>query len=89
MSEADLEHNTYDEPIGQFFMEYNCNICLKNENPRVNDKIHKKDIDEKKSKKSRMIARKIYNVKKHNRKRKRMKLKLDTNAMITDICEYC
>ena len=87
MLEDDFEHNIYDEPIGQFFMEYN--ICLKNENPRVNDKIHKKDIDEKKSKKSTMVARKIYNVKKHNRKRKRMKLKLDTNAMITDICEYC
>ena len=73
-----------DEPYGKFFMEYNIN--LKIENPRLNDhyKIHKKCDN-----KSRMVTKKIHNGKKHNRRRKRIKLKMDTKAMIADICEYC
>ena len=73
-----------DEPYSKFFMEYN--IDLKIQNPRLNEKykIHKKCDN-----KSRMVAKQIYNVKKHNRRRKRIKLKMDTKAMITDLCEYC
>ena len=73
-----------DDPYVKFFMEYN--IDLKIQNPRLSDnyKIHKKSDN-----KSRMAARQTFNVKKHNRRRKRIKLKMDTKAMITDICEYC
>ena len=75
-----------DEPYSKFFMEYN--IDLKIQNPRLNEKYNCK-IYKKCDNKSRMAARKICNIKKHTRRRKRIKLKQDTKAMVTDICEYC
>ena len=71
-------------------MEYN--VCLKNENPHLSgnydDKIHKYKINDI-YKTSRKVARKIYNMKKHNRRCKRRKLQMETKAMIADICNYC
>ena len=83
VSFGQLKDYMNNEPYGKFFMEYNIDFQI--QNPRLNDnyKIHKKC-----DKKSRMAAKKKCAVKKYNRKRERVKLKMDTKAMIADIFEY-
>ena len=80
--------NTLDDPIGKYFMEYNFEIKRKNEWRWLDDKLRKKQ-ENKRPKRSRMAAKKVFMKNKNNKKRKRMKLQLNTKSMITDIGYYC
>ena len=65
-------------------MEYN--IAMKSNNGwRRLDGTLRKSQANKKSKRSRMTAKKIFMEKKHNKKQKRAKLRMDIESLIKDI----
>ena len=80
---------TLDDPMGKHFMEYNFEMEKRNNEWRwLDDKLRKKQ-ENTRPKRSRMAAKKVFMANKNNKKRNRMKLKLDTKSMITDIGYYC